>query len=69
MTKIFDEIVKKLSEKGNHLTDNVKIKEEVFVTNERDGNNIPEMIASLQEQINSLRMDYHRSMPFLSEKK
>ena len=63
MTKIFDEIVKKLSEKGNHLTDNVKIKEEVFVTNERDGNNTPELIASLQEQINSLRMDYQSGEP------
>jgi hypothetical protein len=58
MGKVFDEIVKKLSEKGNHLTDNAKIKEEVFVANEPDGNKISEMIASLQEQINSLRMDY-----------
>jgi len=56
MTKVFDEILKKLSEKGSLET--IKIKEEVFVTKEPDGNNIPEMIASLQEQINSLRTDY-----------
>ena len=53
MTAVFDEVQNKVSS----YSSNIMVKEKVFVANGAD--NIPKMIADLQDQINNLRSNYH----------